>query len=98
MRQPLSRRCKLVKVIARDGEAFEHTLARFRRQVSLAYRRPWHKRRYGYYEKPSTLRCKQNRTRQHNRQNYGRGGTGVLLPIDLDAQFRREGPTNAKGR
>ncbi|RPI97434.1 MAG: hypothetical protein EHM39_09490 [Chloroflexi bacterium] len=49
------------------------------------YERPWHKRRYGYYEKPSTLRRKQTRTVPR-------------LYIGLEAQFRREGPSNAMGR
>ena len=88
----------MVKIIARQEETFEQTLSRFSRSVSKAYSRPWHKRRYGYYEKPSALRRKQNRTREHNRRSHAHGGSGVRLPIPLDAQFRREGPSNAKGR
>jgi ribosomal protein S21 len=97
LRQPLSRRSQVVKVVVRENESPEQTLNRFNRLVSKAYARPWHKRRYGYHEKPSTLKRKQNRTRRHNRRSYARGGTGVRLRINLEAQFKREGNSNAMG-
>ncbi|MBI5961548.1 MAG: 30S ribosomal protein S21 [Chloroflexi bacterium] len=83
----------MVQVIPREDENFEETLIRFRRAVRRAYERPWHKRRYGYYEKPGALRRKKNRTRDHNRR-----GAGIRLCIDLEDQFQRDGPSNAMGR
>ncbi|NDJ75009.1 MAG: 30S ribosomal protein S21 [Chloroflexi bacterium] len=88
----------MVRVVPRDDESFEQTLARFNRSVRRGYARPWHKRRYGYYEKPSTLRRKQNRTRRRNVRSYAHGGSGVGLRIGLEKQFRRDGPSNAMGR
>jgi ribosomal protein S21 len=88
----------LVNVIAHDDENFDEMLGRFHDLVHKTYSRPWHKRRYGYYEKPSVLRRKQNRTKAHNRRSYAHGGKGVRLPISLDSQFRRNGPSNAMGQ
>ncbi|MBK9745971.1 MAG: 30S ribosomal protein S21 [Chloroflexi bacterium] len=89
----------MVTVKAHDDESFEQLLKRFNRAVSKTYSRPWHKRRYGYYEKPSTLRRKQNRTRaQNRRRHFMHWAQGIRLLIPLETQWRREGPSNAKGR
>jgi len=96
---PETKRAYLVRVVPREDEDFEKTLDRFRHAVHKAYERPWHKRRYGYYEKPSTLRRKQNRTKQATILIAAhRGSTNLRLCINLEDQFRREGPSNSMGR
>ena len=94
----------MVKVIPRNGEEFEQTFKRFNHLVRKTRSRPWHKRRYGYYEKPSTIHAKQKRVQYWNRRGFSQmgirkyPGTGLRLPIHFDKQFSREGPSNAMGR
>lgn len=84
----------MVRVEIRDGEDFEHALDRFQQLVQSEFERPWTKRRYGYYEKPSALRRKQEKMRW---LRAGRSGH-LWLRIALQAQFQRTGPTNAAGQ
>jgi ribosomal protein S21 len=72
-------------VVLRDGEDLETALKRFERYCRRDQRRPWTKRRYGYFEKPSALR----RKRMRRCANF---------KISLEAQFRRTGPALAVGR
>ena len=83
-----------LRIEARADEDFLAMVERFNQRVRYEYHRPWTKRRYGYYEKPSVLRRKRAKMRKLQTR-----GTGKLyLSIDLEAQFRRTGPTNAAGR
>lgn len=84
----------MLRVVVRDGEDFEQAFDRFQRLARSEYERPWTKRRYGYYEKPSALRRKRAKMR---RLKVGRVGN-VWLRIDVQTQFQRTGPTNAAGR
>ena len=83
-----------ITVTVRDGEELTQVLARFTQVLDREVRRPWTKRRYGYYEKPSVLRRKQRKMRKLQAQTGG----GLMLRIGVEAQFRRTGPTNAAGR
>lgn len=47
-----------IQVAVRDGESVQSALARLNRAVQRVEGRPSHKRRLGYYEKPSELRRK----------------------------------------
>jgi ribosomal protein S21 len=83
-----------VKVVVRDGEPITQALVRFRHSVRQALGRPWTKRRFGYFEKPSSLRRKRDRMRRRQLQAAGT----LKLHLGLAEQFRRTGPTNALGR
>ncbi len=87
--QPMSPRIE-----ARADEDVSEMVARFNQRVRHEYQRPWTKRRYGYYEKPSALRRKRTKMRKLQTRGAGR----LYLSIDLETQFRRTGPTNAAGR
>jgi ribosomal protein S21 len=83
-----------VKVVIGDGEELFKALRRFRELVRKAYGRPWTKRRFGYFEKPSALRRKRRRMAWRQQQTGG----GLKLCIALPAQWHRTGPSNALGR
>jgi ribosomal protein S21 len=83
-----------VKVVVRDGEELFRALRRFRLLVDRAHGRPWTKRRFGYYEKPSALRRKRARMEWRQRHVGGK----LKLHVKLAAQFSRTGPNNALGR
>lgn len=81
------------KVEVREGESIDSALQRFSQLVRREFGRPWSKRRYGYYEKPSQLRRK--------RKKMGRlrsRGANLLLHIGLKELYSRTGPENAAGR
>jgi ribosomal protein S21 len=76
-----------------DGESIDSALKRLTQLVRRDLHRPWHKRRYGYYEKPSELRRKQEKMARL------RAGAGtLLLRIGLKELYARTGPRNAAGR
>ena len=83
-----------ITVEVRAGEDLRQALARFTQVADREFRRPWTKRRYGYYETPSAL----GRKRRKMRKLQAQTGGGLMLRIDLATQFRRTGPTNAAGR
>jgi ribosomal protein S21 len=83
-----------IRIEPRVDETLAQTVERFTRLVRQEYGRPWTKRRFGYYEKPSALR----RKRAKMRRLRARGSGNLYLHIDLDAQLRRTGPTNAAGQ
>jgi hypothetical protein len=83
-----------VRIEPRGDETPARMIDHFMQHVRREYGRPWTKRRFGYYEKPSVLR----RKRAKMRRLRARGAGNLFLRIDLDAQFRRTGPTNAAGR
>jgi ribosomal protein S21 len=81
------------KVEVHDGESIDQALKRFNQIAKREFSRPWCKRRYGYYEKPSELRRKQKKMASLN------SGSGkVLLHIGLKELHSRTGPRNAAGR
>ncbi|MBZ0304431.1 MAG: 30S ribosomal protein S21 [Anaerolineae bacterium] len=43
------------KITLRENETMDSAMERFYKKVIYAYSRPWYKRRYGYYEKPSRV-------------------------------------------
>lgn len=81
------------RVDVRDDESIDQALERFNQIAKREFSRPWCKRRYGYYEKPSELRRKQKKM---TRLNSGRGK--LLLHIGLKELHCRTGPTNAAGK
>ena len=83
-----------VRVEIRQGEDLFLALRRLAEAVDRCYGRPWTKRRFGYYEKPSILRRKKARMRRRQLQ----AGGGLKLHIRMEAQFNRTGPDNALGR
>lgn len=74
-------------------EDLETALNRFNNMVRLKAGRPWHKKRYGYYEKPSAL------GRKRKKMGWLRARAPSLkLHIGLAEQHQRTGPSNAAGR
>jgi ribosomal protein S21 len=89
-------RCfKVVKIIVREDESPVEALQRFTEAVDRTYSKPWYKRRYGYYEKPSELRRKKRKMQKRNKNRTLE--TRIVCPIDLATQFRHTG-SNATGR
>ena len=83
-----------IKVELRDDESIDSALKRFNKLVKNELSRPWCKRRYGYYEKPSELRRKRKKMAW---LRSGRRGN-LLLHIGLNELYSRTGPKNAAGR
>ena len=79
-----------LQVSLREDESFEDLLDRFNNAVRKGYGRPWCKKRFGYYEKPSALKRKQNKM-----DKLRRGNSSLKLHIGLEELFSRTGPTNS---
>jgi ribosomal protein S21 len=79
----------VVRVVLHDGESLENALGRFNEAVRREYDRPWHKHRYGYYEKPGRLRQKRRKMREINPHG------NLKLRISLVPLFERTGPNAA---
>lgn len=82
-----------IQVSLREDESFEDLLDRFNNAVRKGYGRPWCKKRFGYYEKPSALKRKQNKM-----DKLRHGNSSLKLHIQLEEQFSRTGPTIAAGK
>ncbi|PNY34456.1 hypothetical protein C2E31_23255 [Rhodopirellula baltica] len=77
-----------MKVIVRDGETAAEAFGRLQRIVQRQNGRPSHKRRYGYYEKPSELKRKRKKKRAVR--------PGMPLHVHpYSALFSRSGPKNS---
>lgn len=77
-----------IKVAVRDGESVQSALARLNRVVQRVEGRPSHKRRFGYYEKPSEL-CRKRAKKEAIVPGYP-------LPVCPHAALHaRTGPSNA---
>jgi ribosomal protein S21 len=95
------------RVELQDGESIDCALQRLRIAQAYEYKR-WSKKRYGYFEKPSTLRRKQKKMaeiwsiRERFDRASGRSGKScknqIHLFIGLRALFARTGPSNEAGR
>ncbi len=74
-----------------EGQDINQALLELRKLVKQEYGRPWHKRRYGYYESPSVLRrkCKKMKQRQTSSPSFYVGQQELLA---------RTGPDMAVGR
>jgi ribosomal protein S21 len=83
-----------IKVEVRDDESIDEALRRFNELVRREFQRPWYKRRYGYYEKPSELRRKRKKMAWLRSSSRGH----LLLRIGLKELHSRTGPQNAAGR
>ena len=57
------RLCMTVRIEVHEGEDLIQALDRFTQLVQREHRRPWTKRRFGYFEKPSALRRKRRKMR-----------------------------------
>jgi ribosomal protein S21 len=93
-------------------EPFEAALCRFRKRVTHRFWRPWHKRRFGFYEKPSALRRKRRKMRELARgratwrDRLREVGSPLFrlirvtghVGLGLRAQFDRNAPTFVVGR
>ena len=93
--RPLTRCFSVIKIVPHKGEDFERTIKRFNKAVRKEYDRAWHKRRYGYYEKPSVLRRKRMKIKWRNNMRFRRGVSSTRFYMNLETQWRREGPSNA---
>lgn len=82
-----------IQVSLREDESFEDLLDRFNNTVRKGYGRPWCKKRFGYYEKPSALKRKQKKM-----DRLRHGDSSLKLHIQLEEQFSRTGPTIAAGK
>lgn len=83
------------KIIVGADEPIAAAVERFEQRRYFVYRRPWTKRRYGAFEKPSVVRRRAKRLRAMRRQGQG---WFLRFPITLDAQMRRDEPANRVGR
>ena len=88
----------MAKVVRSDDETFEQMLTRFRKKVDKEYKRAWTKHRYGYHEKPTVLRRKRKKMKARNRNNFRCGTSTLILSMNLETQWQREGPTNSLDR
>ena len=77
-----------IRVSIRDGESVAAAVARLTRLVRRVNGRPSHKRRFGYYEKPSELRRKRAKKESVR--------PGYPLSVHPHAElFARTGPSNS---
>ena len=86
------------KVILREGEPVQVALLRLMKQTENYFGRPSHKRRFGYYEKPSQL----ERKRTKWCRKVARQGSFMPMRINhqlmvqpLEALWRRTGSSNS---
>lgn len=82
-----------ITVNVKDGESIEVVLHRFKKKVKHETDRRWHKRRFGYYEKPSILKRKAKKMKALSIQSGG----SLWLKIGLKEQFSKSG-SSAAGR
>lgn len=80
-----------VRLIVPDGVPLRDVLIDFNRRVDLCYRRSWHKRRFGYYEKPSVLHRRSKRLNARNSKNLRKRGKRVGMYMGLRTLHGREG-------
>jgi ribosomal protein S21 len=89
-----------VQVALRAGEDLEGAYRRFEALWRHDQRRPWTKRRFGYYESPGALRRKRRRAgrvRDPGRPWDPPNTLSSNLPVEPAALWRRTGP-NEIGR
>ena len=80
-----------VTIKIENGESIDLALRKLSKKVKSEMDRRWHKRRFGYYEKPSTLKRKRQKMKKLAIQS---GGT-LWLKIGLKEQFSRNGGSAA---
>lgn len=86
-----------ITVILQENETIVQAYQRLNHKLYQLQASRWHKRRYGYYEKPSQLRNKQKRMRfnqirtAENARYLQQPAVQLALKIDLHAQFARQG-------
>jgi ribosomal protein S21 len=83
-----------IKVVVGEKESIAEALERFEQLRYFVQRRPWTKRRYGDFEKPSVVRRREGRLRLIRRRGCG---WYHRFPIELDFQLKRTGPANTMG-
>lgn len=76
-----------VRIELEEGEHIARALRRLQSEVHKAYHRAWAKRRLGYHEKPSVLRRKRRRAREHNL----RGHPSLRWSVGLERLLARTG-------
>ncbi|BDI30894.1 hypothetical protein CCAX7_29450 [Capsulimonas corticalis] len=83
-------------VVVSNYENLDRALIDLRKRVRNEYGRPWYKRRYGFYEKPSELK------RKRKKMGRRRGGSSCFfhpgslkLHIEQKEIFARTGPTTS---
>lgn len=82
-----------VTVNVECGESIEAALRKLNKKVKHDTDRPWYKRRFGYYEKPSILKRKAKKMKGLSIQSGG----SLRLKIGLKEQFSKNG-NSAAGR
>ena len=93
-----------VRINVENNETLDSALNRFSHKVYRLNSRRWHKRRYGYYEKPSVLARKRRKMRRIQQQCFSvfvfvgePKPNGLWLYIGVPAQFARTG-VNVAGK
>jgi ribosomal protein S21 len=74
-----------------DGESIDLALRKLSNKVKNEMDRRWNKRRFGYYEKPSTLKRKSKKMKKLTIQSGG----ALWLKIGLREQFSKNGGSAA---
>lgn len=82
-----------VSINVKDGESIEIALRKLKKKVTHETDRRWHKRRFGYYEKPSILKRKAKKMKALSIQSGG----SLWLKIGLKEQLSKSG-SSAAGR
>ena len=77
-----------IRIVVQEGESLSRALKRFARSEQLINGRPWAQRSFGYYEKPSMLRRKDEYVRGLRRKT---GNTSLKFGMPLKCQFARFG-------
>ena len=80
-----------VTVKIESGESIDLALRKLSKKVKSEMDRRWHKRRFGYYEKPSTLKRKSQKMKKLAIQSGG----ALWLKIGLKEQISRNGGSAA---
>ena len=76
-----------ITVNVEDDESIEVALRKLKKKVKQETDRRWHKRRFGYYEKPSILKRKTKKMKAFSIQ----AGGSLWLKIGLKEQFSKSG-------
>ncbi|WP_275544555.1 MULTISPECIES: 30S ribosomal protein S21 [unclassified Pseudomonas] len=76
-----------ITVNIEDNESIEIALRNFKKKVKHETDRRWHKRRFGYYEKPSILKRKAKKMKKLSIQSGG----SLWLKIGLKEQVSKSG-------
>jgi ribosomal protein S21 len=78
-----------VRIELQEDEPLDRAISRFKKSVQQKYRRNWVKRRYGYFENPSTLRRRRASIDRITRRRSGTGMGAFRRNVHFREQFER---------